>query len=537
MSTEQDNLFHDPSLQPKKGKRPKARSPQVFRPSHQHQEMVFPPNLDDLIPLDHLVRVVDQTIEALDLSALIASYKGSGASAYHPKMLLKVLIYAYLSKIYSSRQIAKALRQDIHFLWLAGMQQPAFSILNKFRSGRLKPVINEVFGSMVLFLLDRGYVDLQEYFVDGTKLRADANKHKVVWAKNTRRYKEQVQQKIAARLAEIERANAAEQAYYGERDLAEQGEASTLTSEAVQEEVARLNRIIANTPDDKQAAATVKEIATKHLPALRKYEQQEKTLGDRNSYARTDPDATVFRTKDQQLVPAYNVVIGTQNQFILNYNFHQKKASESDAFPAHMQRFFDLLNRYPRRIMGDSAFGSEENYAFLAGQEIGNFLKYNTFHKEQTTAHREDPFRKEHFPYDPQTDTYTCPDGRRLEFIEVRDVKTTNNYPTRVRHYRSADCSGCSLAALCKRGKGPRSIQVNPVLESFRAQARANLQSAEGIALRKRRGIDVEPPFGDIKHNQRYTRFQLRGEEKVNVEFGILSIGHNIKKMKGKSIN
>jgi len=121
--------------------------------------MLLPPNLETMIPEKHLVRVVNSTIDSLNIEPLIGTYKGGGASAYHPKMMLKVIIYAYLSKIYASRQIAKALRQDIYFMWLSGMHQPKFSIINQFRSSRLKSVVDKIFGSMVKFLLENNYID------------------------------------------------------------------------------------------------------------------------------------------------------------------------------------------------------------------------------------------------------------------------------------------------------------------------------------------------------------------------------------------
>lgn len=530
MPSDAQTLFGEPSTA-KPRKRKKAKSKQVFKPYNQQQVMLLPPSLEEIIPVKHLVRVVNQTIDKLNIEPLIATYKGDGTSAYHPLMLLKVVVYAYVCKVYSSRRIAKALREDVNFMWLSGMQRPDFRTINGFRSGRLKEVIDQVFSSMVLFLMDKKYIDLHSYFVDGTKLRADSNKHKVVWAKNTRRYKENVQRKINDLLNEIEQVNDEENQRYGDRDLEELGEHTTLTSEGVKEQVERLNQIVHKTAPPKRMARAVHEIETKLLPKLERYEQQEQTLAGRNSYAKTDPDATAFRCKDGQLLPAYNPLIGTQNQFIVNYSFHQQKGSESDGFIAHMTRCHQLLGRYPSVVMGDSAYGSEENYVYLAEKSIGNYLKYNTFHLEQTKKYRNNPYRKENFPYDVASDTYTCPQGRALAFKETRSATTDNGYQTSIRVYQSRDCGGCPVASLCKRGKGPRTIQINPTLDLYRAQARANLNSEEGLALRKQRGVDVEPPFGDIKFNQGYTRCRLRGQEKVTVEVALLSMAHNTKKI------
>jgi transposase len=512
-------------------KRKKAKSKQVFKPYQQHQAMLLPPSLEELIPESHLVRVVNKTIDGLNLEPLLATYVGGGTSAFHPLMMLKTLVYAYLSKTYASRRIAKALREDINFMWLSGMNRPDFRTINLFRSSRLKEVIDQVFGSMVLFLEAHGYIDLNEYFVDGTKLRADSNRHKVVWAKNTKRYKENTQQKIQELLQHIEHTNDEENQRYGDKDLEELGEQTTLSSTDVKEQIQRLKDIVQTTVPNKHTMKSIKTIENKLLPKLEGYEKQEQTLAGRNSYAKTDTDATVFRMKDDQLLPAYNLLMGTQNQFILNYSFHQRKASETDGLSAHLEHFHQITGHYPACVMGDSAYGSQENYALLEQHRIGNYLKYNTFHLEQKKKYCNDPYRKENFTYDLSSDTYTCAQGRPLMLKEIKPYTTDNGYQTTVRIYQAVECRDCPVAAMCKRGAGNRTIQVNPTLERYRAQARANLTSERGLALRRQRNVDVETVFADIKYNQGYGRCRLRGKAKVNVEIALLGLAHNTKKI------
>ena len=539
------DIFGEPfSSSQQAPKRKKAGSKQVFKAYQQHQAIMLPPNLEELIPEGHVIRVVDRIVNGLKTKILVDTYQGGGTSAYHPQMLLKVLIYAYVSKVYASRLIAKALKENVNFMWLAGMSRPDFRTINEFRSGRLKRVIDEVFSSTVVFLIEERYIDLSEYFVDGTKIRADANRNKVVWAKNTKRYKKMVQEKIKAQLQYIDQLNGEENERYGDRDLEELGNESQLTSQEVKEHVAKLNAALTeakhDTPEankEKAIAKATKEIETKLVPKLEKYEDQEQILAGRNSYSQTDTDATCFRMKDGQLLPAYNILFGTQFQFILNYSLHQQKASESDAFIPHLHHGHQILKQFPPLVMGDSAFGSEENYALLARLGIANYLKYNTFHFETTNKYQMNIYRKENFVYENGSDSYRCPEGRTLPFKELRQVKTDNGYHSEVRMYQSTDCSGCPVAGLCKRGDGNRTIQINPTLDGYRAQARANLNSERGIALRKRRGIDVEPMIGDIKFNQGYRRCRLRGQEKVNIEIGLLSIAHNTKKVALRTVN
>ena len=140
----------------------------VFKSYVMHQDQLLPPSYDELIEVGHLVRVVNEAIEKLDLKALLAQYKGGGTSSYHPKMLLKILVYAYSKKIYSSRKIAEAVRENIHFMWLSGGNQPDFRTINDFRGSRMSSVIDQVFAEVLAYLIETGHVKLENYFVDGT---------------------------------------------------------------------------------------------------------------------------------------------------------------------------------------------------------------------------------------------------------------------------------------------------------------------------------------------------------------------------------
>jgi transposase len=191
----------------------KASAP-VFKPYMMNQMSLMPRSYEEVIPGDHLVRVVNKAIEAIDLQPLLAQYVGGGSSSYHPLMMLKVLVYAYCKQIYTSRKIAEAVRENIHFLWISGGNMPDFRTINDFRGKRMKPVIGEVFSTVIEYLVEGGYVKLENYFADGTKIEADGNKHKVVWAKRKDRYQKRVKEQIGELLKQIDAANEAEEAGY-----------------------------------------------------------------------------------------------------------------------------------------------------------------------------------------------------------------------------------------------------------------------------------------------------------------------------------
>src|SRR5512137_2249819 len=179
----------------------------VFKPYVMNRVALLPPSYDEKIPADHLVRVVNEAVEQLDLSSLLAQYPGGGRSSYHPLMMLKVLVYGYAEKIYSSRRIAKALRENIYFMWISGENTPDFRTINDFRGSRMKGVIDAVFTAVLEHLIAAGHVKLEHYFLDGTKVEADANKHKVVWAKKGENYHRRVQEQIKELLKQIEQVN------------------------------------------------------------------------------------------------------------------------------------------------------------------------------------------------------------------------------------------------------------------------------------------------------------------------------------------
>jgi transposase len=527
----------------------------VFKPYRQDQLMLLPPRYDEFIPAEHLVRVVNDVIDKLDLRTLEAQYKGGGTSSYHPKMLLKVLVYAYSQKVYTSRRIAKAVREQLPFLWLSGGQLPDFRTINTFRSSRMKGVIDEVFASVLEYLVETGHVKLEHYFVDGTKIEADANKHKVVWAKRKATYEKRLQPQIQELLQQIEQVAAAENAAYGEKDLEEVGEtaAPSLTAEALKTKIAELNARLQTltppppaTPEAETAQAArqaVKKLEKDCLPRLEKYEQQTETLAGRNSYAKTDPDASCMRMKEDRGAekpwpkPAYNVQIGTEGQFIVGFRVHGQAGDPTCLIP-HLEQVERNLGRLPEKIIADAAYGSEENYAYVEQHHLGNFLKYNTFY--QDTHHYRDPevlrayqFRADHFGYDSDQDQFICPAEKRLTFTYESQYTTSNQYVTRRRHYTCADCADCPLKAQCTQAKGNRQIRISFKLLAYRKQARENLTSEEGQVLRAARSTEVETVFGHLKHNQGFRRFHLRGLKKVKTEWGLVSIAHNMQKLAG----
>ena len=519
----------------------------VFKPYVMNQAALLPPSYEEIIPENHLVRIVNEAVEKIDLTPLVSKYKGGGTSSYHPKMLLKVLVYAYVDKIYSSRRIAKALRENIHFMWISGESRPDYRTLNNFRSSRMKGVIEDVFGAVVEYLIATGHVKLENYYVDGTKIEANANKHKVVWEKQRNRYHQIVKEEINNLLKKIEEENEAEQEEYGDKDLEELGEKGNddVNSEDLKRKINELNERLRNQTMPKKKMNSlrqkVKKLETECVERLEKYEEQEKILAGRNSYAKTDPDASCMQMKEDRGAkrpwpkPAYNIQMGTEKQFIVGYSVHGRVGDTVCLIP-HLDKLRKQTKRMPRRIVADAGYGSEENYAYLQQHDVENYVKYNTFYQEtrqyrSLKKKRELQFRAENFEYDPQKDEFICPANERLHFLETSPAVAPNGYIANRRNYIAENCQQCELKKFCTRSETNRKIQVSFQLMEYRRQARENLTSELGKELRINRSTDVETVFGCIKHNMGVRRFQMRGLEKVNIEWGLLSIAHNMRKM------
>lgn len=500
------------------------------------QPALFPLDLSTLVPEKHLARQVDAVLNRIPIEKFEGIFSDEGASSYHPQMMLKVIIFSYAMKNFSCRKIAAMLRRDVIYMWLSGMQTPDFNTVNRFRTKYFKDIIRDVFTEVLVFLHEQGLVKFETYFVDGTKLEADARKYSHVWKSNTLRFKAAVQARIKSLMEEIDKINNDEDKLYNDQDLPELGDQSSINSEMV-EAVARgiiekLNENQESVKKDKEQKIKGKvNKLIKEKENLEKYEDQEKILGTRNSYSKTDHDATMMRMKGtDELRPGYNALVSSENQLITNYSANQN-AADSACFNEHLEEIIKRGEEFvPDDYVGDCGFGSEENYDALESAGINNYLKYQTFNQELDTNKKANPFEKESFRYDNEGDFYICPNEVKLQYKEIREITTVNGYRQTLRVYEALSCANCPLKDNCTKSKGNRRIFVNENLDRHKEIARKNLHSERGIEFRKRRGFEIETFFGDSKHNQQYRRIRLRGLAKANLELGYLSISYNLRK-------
>ena len=334
----------------------------VYKSCNRNEGSLFPVYLSDMVAAEHPARVVDAVVEGLDIRVLERTYK------------------AYLSNIYSGRQIAKMWQENIIYMWLGGTLIPDFRTINNFRSRRLVGTFEGLFTQVVELLVEEGLVTLDVQYIDGTKIESSANKYTFVWKRATETNKAKLEKNVKAVLEEVEKI----------LDI-EQREAENERPMTADEMQQRTERVLERMKErkstlTKQQKKAVEKIADEGVSKMREYEQKLDTLGERNSYSKTDPDATFMRMKEDamnngQTKPGYNVQISTENQYITNYGIFWRPTDQGTLIP-YLESFKQRHGRQSKKVVADSGYGSEMNYEWMENHEIEAYVKYNMFHAE-----------------------------------------------------------------------------------------------------------------------------------------------------------
>ena len=279
----------------------------------------------------------------------------------------------------------------------------------------------------------------------------------------------------------------------------------------------------------------MKTIEQDYLPRKKKYEKAKKICGKRNSYSKTDPDATFMRMKEDrmgngQLKPGYNVQIGTENGFVVGYDLFPNP-NDSKTLKPHLRRQSIRLGVKPKVVIADAGYGSEENYVYLENRRSVAVIKYSMYHKEQGRKWKSDIFKTDNWEYNAKEKYYICPNGRRLTFKGTIKKETHSGYPITAEQYECESCKYCRLKKQCTKAKGNRTIERNKRWLRLKRKAQRVLVDKRYIELRKQRSVEVETMFGQVKGNLGYRRFLLRGTAKASTEWGLFALGYNLKQI------
>lgn len=506
-----------------------------FRSYDPDQTLLFPQRIDRDIPKDDPVRILKSVIESLDLSGFKKLYHERGRSPYHPKMMLMVILYSYMNNVYSCRKIEKLLYRDIYYIWLSGYQKPDFATINRFRN-RVKNEIGHIFTLLVLILVEKGFVTLEVEYLDGTKIESKANKYTFVWRKSVERNREKLLEKIRVLLQQINEQMA--------QDKAADVDTLELTPQTLCEISKEFKEALGSAPEAKtkeeKAAQRGKNKMFKELERhgekLAEYNSRLEQMEGRNSISKTDPSATFMRMKEDamcngQTKPGYNLQISSENQFITDFALFPNP-TDTLTFIPFLGSFPGRYGRFPKRVVADSGYGSEENYRFMDEAGIEGFVKYNRFHLEHRPRYKPDTFHTDSLYYNEEGDYYICPMGQRMSRTGTLQTRTEGGYISQSACYRAIRCKGCPLRCLCYKAKAnQRTIRVNHRLNAYKRKACELLTSEEGIKERGRRCIEPEAVFGQMKSNMAYRRFRHMGKDKVVMDFTFFAIAFNIKKL------
>jgi len=503
-------------------------------------QLVLPLNLEGLIPEDESVRLLSHELEELDYTLLYQAYSAKGRNpAVDPKTMFKILTYAYSQNIYSSRRIESACRRDINFMWLlAGRKAPDHSTIARFRTGFLADACEDLFYQMVRRLAQVDELSKETVFIDGTKLEACANKYTFVWKKSVGKWEEKMFTKMEDAVQMLNRE------YMQSFCISKENRTSDLQSIVdYLKDFCLTNTVVFVRGRGKRKSVHQRylELFEKFLDRQLLYDLHHCRFGNRNSYSKTDVDATFMHMKDDhmrnaQLKPGYNVQIGVDSEYIVAVDIFQDRNDVWTLVPFLKYMEKQLGFRYPS-VTADSGYESEEAYDYLESQKQKPYIKPQTYEKWKKRSFKQDISKRENMGYDAESDTYTCHAKKTLSPLYVKKQRSKNGYESEVTVYECVDCNGCPYKEKCTKAKGNKRLYVSKKFIDHRQISYENIMSETGIKYRMNRSIQVEGAFGVLKNDYDFQRFLLRGKTKVKLEILLLCFGYNINKLHAKIQN
>ena len=481
-------------------------------------QQVITLNSEYFIPEDAPVRLTNAQLEELDYRKLYAAYSSRGRkSVTDPRVLFKILVYGYQCGIYTTRKLEEACRYRIDFQWLLWDEPiPDHSTISRFRTGRCAEAVEELFYQYVRKLEEQGETDHETVFIDGTKLESAAGRYTFVWRKNVEKLLTRVKEKVYA-------AGGAESLEALEQHLVQKG--------------AEIEFV--HGPGRRKSEA---QKEWEMLDALRqKWQECEEKLAimgkDRNSYSKTDPDATFMRMKDDhmrngQLKPGYNVQIGVNSEYITGIDVFSDRTDSRTMVP-FMQTMERKHGKKYKSATTDAGYERLTNYLYLESNGQISFIKPANYEQQKSRKFKDQIGRIENMAYDVEEDSYVCAQGRKLNLRRVYTELQNGRYVTTA-WYRCENCSGCPVREKCCQAKDkdhPKELRVNKTFQELRKISQENITSDYGTYLRLCRSIQVEGAFGLLKNDFGFRRFLTRGKKNVRTELFFLALAFNLKKL------
>ena len=490
-------------------------------------QVVMPLDLGIKIPKNDPVRKLVEICEELDYAGLQNEYLRKQRK-HNPETLFMLLVFGYMCRLYSAREIENACRTDIRFMWILQNEPvPDHSTIARFQNERLTPVIEDLFYQLIENLIEMGEVFYRNVFVDGTKIEANANKYTFVWAKAVEKNLSKLNAKAAAEV---------------ERIAAIYGLQNNLTLEACIDVL--LKQAVLLGVEFVYGKGKHKTTLQRDIERLSEYAQRKQAYLEsvdkfhgRKSYSKTDIDATFMRMKEDymhngQLKAGYNVQIMVESEYIVGVEIFANPTDVRTLIP-FMEQVYSHTHRRIQKLIADAGYESEENYSYLERNGQKAYIKTSDYEQRKKRSYKEDVYRADMLPYDEDTDSYMCPNGKRLMFAYETHRTSADGYTATKKVYRcEGSCAGCPHRKKCYSGTyEQRQIKVSKTFERQRRESLKNITSEEGILLRMNRSIQVEGAFGVLKQDFGFRRFLTRSKGKVKTQFFLLAFAFNIQKL------
>lgn len=494
--------------------------------------------MERIIETSDPVYSFNEVMEHVDLNRYFAGKESkTGRPRRDRETMLKIVLFAFMEFGYASlRRLEKLCKTDIRFIWLLDeMETPSFATFQNFIHDELQGMIEDIFAEINAYIFATQGVDLKHVYIDGTKMEANANKYTWVWKKSCLKNRQKVFEKLTALLEEINAGTLmAAGVKFGTRETYEIAYLETLMTDFLSLTGTDPKNFVHGSGKRKTREQRQYEELEECCKRLKKYAKQIEICGEkRNSYSKTDTDATFMRVKkdymgNDQLIPAYNVQLGICDEYIAVVNVEQY-ASDMDCFIPLMERFHSFYGRYPLYAVGDAGYGSYNNYLFCEENGIEKYMKFTAYEKEsKDKTYQNDPFRAVHFKRD-MDGNLICPNGKKFLFVRRQPVRG-NQYGRMEELYQCEDCEGCPYRSQCHKSKYNRVVRLNKELTAIHAEVLSNLNCIHGALLRMNRSIQAEGAFGSLKWNRSYRRVRRRGLERLNLELMLVSCGFNLHK-------
>ena len=505
----------------------------------------LPLELEVLIPNDDPVRLLNVFVEGMELTDLYQTYGKIKKSQASPRQLFKIVIYAAMNRIYSSRDIECSCRRDINFMYLLeGKPAPDHATIARFISLHLSQCSKKTLAEVTALLKDLGEISGVHIFIDGTKIESAANRYTFVWKKAVTKLQKRLCEKIAVLVEELE-------LLYGIRLIFNGRKFGLRTLKKIRKKLYAIKKeegIIFVHGCGRRKSQLQRSIETLegYMEKLKEYTKKIYNCGDRNSYSKTDPDATFMRMKEDhmmngQLKPAYNLQHGVDSEYITWLDVTQRPTDTRTLIPFLKDMEEHLSFRY-RDIVADAGYESEENYLYMEENGQVAFIKPNNYEKSKTQKYKKDIGRMENMAYDEEKDCYVCHAGKEIARVYDRKEKTATGYKRVTTVYRCEDCKGCPYKTSCIKGnncKTPmedrlKTLYVSKTMKQKRQEDLERITSDYGIQLRMNRSIQAEGSFANVKEDMGFRRYAYRGIENVTAQSVILAIAHNVNKYHNK---